>query len=44
MSILGDKMQQTAGENSLQVQGNTVNIGMSYADVKDSIPARNAEE
>lgn len=35
MSILGDKMQQTAGENSLQVQGNTVNIGMSYADVKD---------
>lgn len=35
MSILGDKMRQTAGNNSLQVQGQNVNIGMSYADVKD---------
>lgn len=35
MSILGDKMRQTAGNNSLQVQDQNVNIGMSYADVKD---------
>lgn len=35
MSILGDKMQQTAGDNAVQIQGQTINVGMSYADVKD---------
>ena len=28
-------MQQTAGDNSLQIQGENVHVGMSYADVKD---------
>lgn len=35
MSILGDKMEQKAGDGALQVQGQTVNVGMSYSDVKD---------
>lgn len=35
MSILGDKMEQTAGDGALQVQGQIVNVGMSYSDIKD---------
>ena len=35
MSLLGNKIQQTVGDHALQIQGQNVNVGMSYADVKD---------
>lgn len=35
MSILGDKMQQTAGDNSQQIQGQNVYVGMTYEQIKD---------
>lgn len=35
MSLLGNRMKQSAGDNAQQIQGQTVLVGMSYADVKD---------
>lgn len=35
MSIFGDKMEQKAGDGAFLVQGQTVNVGMTYSDVKD---------
>ena len=35
ISILGNRMKQIAGDDSLQIQGKTIHVGMSYAEIKD---------